>query len=241
MAKKCIPGIICIENMTLFTMIILGMIVLYLWMQVSNLGKQVQINHTHETQPNLRRSSSVIVTPTFASHEIPLNDIRGDVGRCGSDGKTVGDPLTNPYVPPIRCDAGSLTTPHIAVPVIDGKVPINVPTQRYNTQYSQVGILTKQNGGNPDILPLMGRQLITSRSNWQYYTVSGGGPGGNLQTKLPAIDLNAGLTTGTQYRAFRWLNWVGHVLIDSIELSIGVTVLSIFIGLVIFTIICSFL
>jgi len=185
MAKKCIPGIICIENMTLFTMIILGMIVLYLWMQVSNLGKQVQINHTHETQPSLRRSSSVIVTPTFASHEIPLNDIRGDVGRCGTDGKTVGDPLTNPYVPPIRCDAGSLTTPHIAIPVIDGKVPINVPTQRYNTQYSQVGILTKQNGGNPDILPLMGRQLITSRSNWQYYTVSGGGPGGNLQTKLP--------------------------------------------------------
>jgi hypothetical protein len=42
-----------------------------------------------------------------------------------------------------------------------------------------------------------------------------------LQTKLPAIDLNAGLTTGTQYRAFRWLNWVGHVLIKNIELSIG--------------------
>ena len=31
----------------------------------------------------------------------------------------------------------------------------------------------------------MGRQLITSRSKWQYYTVSGGGPGGHLQTKLP--------------------------------------------------------
>ena len=186
MAKKCIPGIICIENMTLFTMIILGIIVLYLWMQVSNLGKQVHTNH-YNNHHNAERNSSIIVTPTFASQEIPLQDIRGDVGRCGTDGKTVGDPLTNPYVPPIRCDAGSLTTPHIAVPVIDGKVPINIPTQRYNTQYSQVGILTKQNGavGSPDILPLMGRQLITSRSKWQYYTVSGGGPGGHLQTKLP--------------------------------------------------------
>lgn len=192
MPKKCIPGVICIENMTLFLMIGLGMIVLYLWMQVSDLGKQVQ---TH-SQPHLTtlsntsypKKSSIIMTPTFASQEIPIQDIRGDVGRCGSDGKTIGDPLTNPYVPPIRCDGGSLTTPSIAVPVIEGKVPINIPTQRYNTSYNQVGILTKQNGavgGSPDILPLMGRQLITSRSKWQYYTVSGGGPGGHLQTKLP--------------------------------------------------------
>lgn len=185
MAKKCIPGVICVENMTLFVMLILGIFMFYLWMQVSDLGKQVHNNHS--SNPYNNGSSSIIVTPTYASAEIPLQDIRGDVGRCGAGGRTVGDPLTNPYVPPVRCDAGSLTTPHIAIPTIEGKVPINVPTQRYNTQYSQVGILTKQNGkaNGPDILPLMGRQLITSRSKWQYYTVSGGGPGGNLQTKLP--------------------------------------------------------
>lgn len=185
MAKKCIPGVMCVENMTLFVMLILGIFMFYLWMQVSDLGKQVHNNHS--SNPYSNGSSSIIVTPTYASAEIPLQDIRGDVGRCGAGGRTVGDPLTNPYVPPVRCDAGSLTTPHIAIPTIEGKVPINVPTQRYNTQYSQVGILTKQNGkaNGPDILPLMGRQLITSRSKWQYYTVSGGGPGGNLQTKLP--------------------------------------------------------
>lgn len=178
MAKKCIPGVICIENMTLFSLIILGIFVFYLWMQVSDLGNRVHTN-------DYNHKSSVIVTPTFASQEIPLQDIRGDVGRCGTNGKTIGDPLTNPYVPPIRCDAGSLTTPHIAIPTIQGKVPINVPTQRYDTEYKQIGILTKQNSGSPDILPLMGRQLITSRQKWQYYTVSGGGPGGHLQTKLP--------------------------------------------------------
>ena len=185
MAKKCIPGVMCVENMTLFVMLILGIFMFYLWMQVSDLGKQVHNNNS--SNPYSNGSSSIIVTPTYASAEIPLQDIRGDVGRCGAGGRTVGDPLTNPYVPPVRCDAGSLTTPHIAIPTIEGKVPINVPTQRYNTQYSQVGILTKQNGkaNGPDILPLMGRQLITSRSKWQYYTVSGGGPGGNLQTKLP--------------------------------------------------------
>ena len=42
-----------------------------------------------------------------------------------------------------------------------------------------------------------------------------------LQTKLPSIDISSGLTTGTEYRAFRWLNWIGHVLIDEVELTIG--------------------
>jgi hypothetical protein len=177
MAKKCIPGVICIENMTLFICIVLAIFVWYLSMQVSDLKGQ----HDHQTS-----SSSVILTPTFASQEIPTNDIRGDVGRCGPGGRTIGDPLTNPYVPPIRCDAGSLTTPAIAVPALAGRVPINVPTQRYNLEYSQMGILTKQGGsGNPDIMPLMGRQVLTSRQKWQYYTVSGGGPGGHLQSKLP--------------------------------------------------------
>ena len=176
MAKKCIPGVICIENMTLFICIVLAIFVWYLSMQVSDLKGQ----QDHQT------SSSVILTPTFASQEIPMNDIRGDVGRCGPGGRTIGDPLTNPYVPPIWCDAGSLTTPAIAVPTLAGRVPINVPTQRYNLEYSQVGILTKQGGsGNPDIMPLMGRQVLTSRQKWQYYTVSGGGPGGHLQSKLP--------------------------------------------------------
>jgi hypothetical protein len=64
-------------------------------------------------------------------------------------------------------------------------IPINVPTQHYNVSYSQVGILTKRYGNNNEILPLMGRRTVTSRDKWQYYTMSGGGAGGNLQTKLP--------------------------------------------------------
>lgn len=101
--------------------------------------------------------------------------IRLDVGRC--DGAGNGDTFSNPYIPPIRCDAGSLHG--------NGGVPINIPTQHYNMNYSQVGIITKQLAQKNEILPLMGRRTITTRDKWQYYTVSGGGAGGNLQAKLP--------------------------------------------------------
>jgi len=41
-----------------------------------------------------------------------------------------------------------------------------------------------------------------------------------LQVKLPEIDISSGNSTST-WSAFRWLNWVGHVLIKDIEISIG--------------------
>jgi hypothetical protein len=147
MGKKCIPGVICVENMTLFISLFLGMVVLYLWIRVQDLGNTAKMNPP-------------------PPHPIQLSPVLTDPGRCVG-----GDPLTNPYVPPIKCDSG-------------GRLPINVPTQHYTIQYSQVGILTKQKGTHSEILPLMGRRTITSRNKWQYYTVSGGG-NGNLQTKLP--------------------------------------------------------
>ena len=43
-----------------------------------------------------------------------------------------------------------------------------------------------------------------------------------LQIKLPSIDISAGNSDSTTtYSAFRWLNWIGHVLIKDIEISIG--------------------
>lgn len=181
MGKKCVPGtIFCVGNMTLFLCMFLLLIVGYLWVRVSNLGKADKVSNVsviHST-PNVRQLNNELV---------PIQDIRGDVGRCGSNGMTIGDPLSNPYVPPIRCDAGSMTTPTLMVRSPGAiSIPINMPTQSYNTQYSQIGILTRQvNTGSQDIIPLMGRRSPNSRSNWQYYTLSGGGPGGNMQTKLP--------------------------------------------------------
>ena len=45
-----------------------------------------------------------------------------------------------------------------------------------------------------------------------------------LQVSIPAVNLHTAITTGGesgQYVAFRWLNWLGHILIDHVELTIG--------------------
>ena len=43
-----------------------------------------------------------------------------------------------------------------------------------------------------------------------------------LQTTLPAIDIANGISTdNTEPKAFRWLNWIGHVLIKEVQLEIG--------------------
>lgn len=120
---------------------------------------------------------------TISSSEKKQNDIRNDLSRCGGNG---GDPMTNAYVPPVKCDAGGLMNNPVTMSIPINSIAINVPTQSYNVQYMQVGILTKRYGNNNEILPLMGRRTVTSRNKWQYYTVSGGGGnGGNLQAKLP--------------------------------------------------------
>lgn len=125
-------------------------------------------------------SDVVVVKPREVNHG--QKGIAGDLSRCGGNG---GDPMTNAYVPPVKCDAGGLFREKITMNIPSNSIPINVPTQHYSVNYSQVGILTKRYGNNSEILPLMGRRTVTARNKWQYYTVSGGGNGGNLQAKLP--------------------------------------------------------
>jgi hypothetical protein len=139
MGKKCIPGLFCIENFTLFLILFLILIVVYL-------GFLLQYRNIRS--PSLGVSNSQIQ----------------DVGRCGG-----GDPLKDPYVPPVKCDMG----------IIDKGIPINIPTQSISKEYTQLGILSS----NKVVLPLLGRRTIIRRDKWQYYTISGGDR--NLQTKLP--------------------------------------------------------
>ena len=186
MAKRSLPSSALLNNFTWPIIVALILIIIYLYYQLSlgnssnaSIGAASSTTSTVLYPPNHSNHPSVIQ----AVSSVPIQDVRGDVGRCAIGGGTVGDPLNNAYVPPIKCDAGGLISAPLAT--TSGRVPINVPTQHYNTQYNQVGILTKQFGSNHDILPLMGRRTVTSRDKWQYYTVAGGGAGGNLQTKLP--------------------------------------------------------
>ena len=73
--------------------------------------------------------------------------------------KRANDVLLNPYDAPLRDER--VFTNHY----------INVPTQSYNTNYRQLGILTRVNRDDT-ILPLMGRPLIVNRDKWNYYTMN---------------------------------------------------------------------
>jgi len=169
MGKKCIPGVVCIENMTLFVLIVIVILIIYIYYNLvvkPNMHME-RIRHDYERNesPNI-----VVVSPP-----ISLGGIA-----------TRGDILTNPYMPPLKSDglyfrSDSSDIRGVPPPI---QVPVNIETRGLNTQYSQIGILTKTTGGARDdlILPLMGRRHMSGRDKWQYYTISNSG---NLNTKLP--------------------------------------------------------
>ena len=157
MAKRCPPGVICIENCTiLFIFIAIGL--LYLIFNKSQ-GSQPQANTYRDSGLNTQ----------FQQPEVPLMD------RFPAHMFNNRDVLRDPYAPPLK-DSRVFST-NSSDP---RGVPINVPTQGHDSEYRQVGILTRNNGGET-ILPLMGRPLLTNRDKWQYYTMSDS----NNSVKLP--------------------------------------------------------
>jgi hypothetical protein len=167
MGKKCIPGVFCIENMTLFILFIIVLLVGYLFYQ-----QHAKINSIHS--PNI-----IVVSPPTTS---------GAISSLATI-STRNDPMNDPYSPPLKKDG-------LYFPSDSGDVrgiPVNVQTRGTNMAYQQVGILTRQNGKSDDmILPLMGRKLMSGRDKWSYYTISNTG---NMNTKLP-ISLNGKSCTG---------------------------------------------
>jgi hypothetical protein len=155
--KKCPPGFICIENYSMFFIIIC--IFVFLYIIYSTIFKQS------------------IVVNNSPSEKIVIKDTsRENVGWLNSwipswpYTNLPNDPLINPYAPPLRDERYFIpTTP--AIPL--GGVPINISTNigAVDTQYRQVGIMTATNSKSK-IIPLMGRPLFTNRDKWQYYTIS---------------------------------------------------------------------
>lgn len=92
------------------------------------------------------------------------------------------DILLNPYAAPHRDDR--------YFPNAKGYVPINVKTQGCDTDYRQIGILTRTNG-DETILPLMGRPLLANRDTWQFYTINDK----NNAIKLPLMYKNKSCTS----------------------------------------------
>ena len=174
--KKCPPGVICVENVSLFLMIIIFIIVLYMIYIFFMKSNGVNVNNNHKIviqEKQMERNGGygmgggglfgLFARPNYAYSNLP------------------GDVLMNPYVPPLRDERYLI--PEMAM-LPPGGVPINISTNigAVDTSYRQVGILTPVIGRSDNkILALMGRPLFSNRNKWQYYTLSDQ----NNSVKLP--------------------------------------------------------
>lgn len=162
--KKCIPGVICIENLTLgFLVIITALAFGFMYVHAS---KQ---NSESTSKSNNKEGGVAWYNPlsVFFRPNVPYTNIPGDV-------------YSNPYSAPLKDTRYMVPSLDIRPDVMHMHppiqthahgVPINVPTQSVDTHYRQMGILTRS-GGQEMILPLMGRPLFVSRDKFQYYTMS---------------------------------------------------------------------
>ena len=147
--SKCPPGVICLENMTIWFLIIVIIVILYFifnYLLNKKMGSEYVLNISG-LNPQNKVDQGLYPRPGYT-----FSNVENDV-------------LLNPYQAPLR---DNRIFPNA---VFSNKMPINVPTQSYDSNYRQIGILTRI-GNKETILPLLGRPLITNRNKWNFYTMS---------------------------------------------------------------------
>lgn len=162
--KKCPPGVICVENYSMFYIIICVVILGYL---IYN-SRSITVNNSLSEKTVTPRENAGWFNgwiPSWPYTNLP------------------SDPLLNPYAPPLRDERYFIPGFGQSIMPVSSVVPINVSTNigAVDTQYRQLGIMTATNSKGK-IIPLMGRPLFTNRDKWQYYTTSSEG---NANIKLP--------------------------------------------------------
>lgn len=158
MPSKCPPGVICIENMTLGFISVITIIIAYIGYK--HFAATITISANMQNMQNMQNTqnthSNADKTGLFPSPSYSFSNIKEDV-------------LLNPYQAPLRDNSvGQHANSNNAV----NRVPINIQTQSYDTNYRQIGILTRVSNNKETILPLMGRPLITNRNKWNFYSMS---------------------------------------------------------------------
>ena len=147
MGKKCLPGVICIENMTLFLLFVIAVILIYIFYNTT--GQKSTIVVLGNDLGKSRENNTMMTPPENHMYDPDLVQTFPEI-RMG---------------PEIRQG-----------PDIRPRPNINIETRGTNQSYSQIGILTRP-GINAEtlILPLMGRRIDSGRNKMQYYTVSNTG------------------------------------------------------------------
>jgi hypothetical protein len=189
MAKKCVPGLFCVGNMTLFVLVLILLGIVYLVIQGQRTVQQpasVNPNIVVVPQPTSQGDGIHNITSSLGLPPLKFPSIFG-LPSPSTPGVNIGNPviaLDGVGMPiPVR-----EVSPRVAMPVA-----VQIPTRGYPTSYQQMGILTSDTRKDM-ILPLMGRQTTTGRDKWQYYTVSNSGA---IQTKLPVS--RAGRSCTSEY------------------------------------------
>lgn len=146
MGRVCIPGIFCIEHITILLLFVVLFVVTYLYYH------QTRRHHVQ----NGDGGSSWATAYTKPSTQVIL--MTTPPALPPSDVITVSSSDRSIYTPPLKMDLG---------------MPAMLPmeTRSSGLPYGQVGILTRQSGDQ--ILPLMGRRI--NRDRFNYYTMSTNG------------------------------------------------------------------
>ena len=168
--KKCPPGVICVENITLlFIAVSLSVIGLYMYSKKSSGVPQNAVDQTFVFQGKGRgdaNSGGMVPFSTQGDYYDGAGDVRLKPNVAYTNAPK--DVLLNPYAAPLRDE-------RYMVAERGAGVPINVSTSidAVDTTYRQLGLLTPISGPTDGkMLPLMGRPLFVSRDKWQYYTMS---------------------------------------------------------------------
>jgi len=191
MVKKCPPGIICIENYTFlfFGLLVLAILFFMYIKYQKNLGSNLSLNTKSNLYCNCNKPIHLCncKNNAFNNNNYFNDDLTSRlIPRTGNAyNNNENDVLLNPYSAPLRDDRIFNNTSYNGP-----KIPINVPTQSFDTNYRQIGILTRVNGGET-ILPLMGRPLFSNRDKWNFYTMNDK----NAMIKLPISFKNKSCTS----------------------------------------------
>jgi len=163
MKKYCPPGVLCIENTTMVFLVLILLLSIFV---ISIVLKKVNLNMNVFNQTQQKSNNH--------SHTIQTNR-PGFFGMFNHPSNV----FLNPHSPPLK--NGMYHPKNSSDP---RGIPINIPTQSTNSNYGQMGVLTRENG-KETILPLMGRVLMSNRSKYQYYTISD-----KSNVKLPIYNKN---------------------------------------------------
>ena len=164
--SRCPPGVICFENISVAIIILfIGMITIFFYfnnffkIKYDNIVKLNNNTCLNNDYLDNNISNNLLTKPMF-SYSNNTNDV-----------------LMNPYEAPLRDDRY-----HRSDSSDIRGVPINIQTQSVESNYRQIGFITRENGSET-IIPLMGKPLITNRDKWNFYTMSDK----NNMIKLPVI------------------------------------------------------